>query len=209
VYKRATVLLFCLLAGTLAPPVAASSKLKVNPLPKEAGHQKVPIRVTLVLTDEFCSTVWQHKPTSENWPLGDTLCGYAEEVARGAFTGFVRTPKFKEIPEPETDAILVPKFVDASRAAGMTAWSESEVVLMLEWSAFDQSGKMAWAQTVRGTGRGKLRKRRLLAGALLVPPPIGRLNRETLQKALDELFLESFKQITSSPGMRRLATQQK
>jgi hypothetical protein len=183
--------------GILLPSwaVAGAWKLEVKPLPEDPTRGKLPIRVTLLLAEECCGLVKEISFLEKRKvALGEVLCGYAEEVARAAFADFIRRGEATR-PEAGTEAVLRLRFVDISWSSGMSAWSQQEVLILIEWMVLDREGKTLWAQTIRGVARGKL-------GTLF---SVSRRNRELLQAAVDDVFNQSLKQMISSPELRRLA----
>ena len=110
------------------------------------------IKADVVLSPEFCATtmkkgsVWTVK---ESFAVGENTCPKLETELAKIFTGLSRISKLPEPNDGAADIILVPKFGDIGATMAVGAFSNRELVVVLEWTALDRAGKTLWVQTVQ------------------------------------------------------------
>lgn len=125
----------------------------LNAQSASAPEGRLPIRAALVLTQEFCTSRVAHgKQQNQKTGLevGKVACVTFEPALKDVFARFTTVSD----PHDTGDAqlILIPTFVDAGVAVkGVTAFSNQELDLLLQWTAKDASGKTVWLQTVQGS----------------------------------------------------------
>jgi len=144
-------LLFCALACALVFPGVRSGAFGQTPPPADT---KLSLKAAIVLTPEFCATKSKEGTwgiNQENFEIGKVVCADLEPALNGAFAGVTRV----EAASSATDAqiILTPKFVDVAATQAKFAFSNRELVLVLEWTAKDASGKTVWIDTVQGSAK--------------------------------------------------------
>ena len=113
---------------------------------------RLPVRAALVLTQEFCTCRVAHGAQNQKSGLevGKVACVTFEPALKGVFAQLVTVSD----PHDTGDAqlILIPTFVDAGVAVkGVTAFSNQELNLLLQWRAKNASGKTVWLETVQGS----------------------------------------------------------
>lgn len=144
-------LLFCALACALVFPGVRSGAFGQTPPPADT---KLSLKAAIVLTPEFCATK-SKKGTwginQENFEIGKVVCADLEPALNGAFAGVTRV----EAASSATDAqiILTPNFVDVAATQAKFAFSNRELVLVLQWTGKDAAGKTVWIDTVQGSAR--------------------------------------------------------
>jgi len=114
---------------------------------------KLPLRVTLVLTPEFCATrMARGSQTSKfGFEVGKAACEEFEPTLKEAFASVTTT---SEAPKTgDIQLILIPKFVDVGSTVGMTAFSNRELDVILQWTVKDLSGTTIWIGTVQGSAK--------------------------------------------------------
>src|ERR1700684_1926303 len=127
-YFRA-VLLSCLLLSAAADVAMVAQAVS----PSDA---KLPLRAALVLTPEFCATRMANgskTTTKGGFEVGKVACVALEPALKEVFASLTSVPE-----EPKTgDAqlILIPKFVEVGATTGVTAFSNRELDVFLQWTA--------------------------------------------------------------------------
>ena len=102
----------------------------------------------VVLTHDFCTA--EVKRGDDVFRPGRLICPAAEEAVRNSFEHVIR---METAPNPEDTGghlVLVPRYSDMEVTTATTVAGKRKVGLLLEWSAFDPSGKILWVQTVEG-----------------------------------------------------------
>ena len=174
VFVRSINLGLCLLLTGLCFPVVAQTKLDLN--------------VALVLTPDFCGTV-SKKGTwginQEKFKIGKAACEELEPAIQGAFHQVQRV----EAPPPSSNnqLVLLPRFVDASANQTLGAFSNRELVVLVEWTVRDQTGKTVWVETVQGSAKHHMG------------------NTFTYQKNLKKIVTESVQDMANQSAAKMLA----
>jgi hypothetical protein len=115
--------------------------------------QKLSLTAALVLTPEFCATVnkkggWA---TEEKFPVGKAACNELEPALKGIFTSLTRVEDSSK--SGDAQLVLEPKFADVGATQKAFAFSKRELVVVVEWTVRDQSGKAIWIDTVQGSAK--------------------------------------------------------
>jgi hypothetical protein len=111
--------------------------------------QKLSLTAALVLTPEFCTTI--DKKKREKFPVGKYACTELEPVLKGIFTSLTRVDDSSKAGEAQV--VLEPKFADVGATEKGFAFSNRELVVVVEWTVRDQSGKVLWIETVQGSAK--------------------------------------------------------
>jgi hypothetical protein len=114
---------------------------------------KLRLRATLVLTPEFCATKiskgsWA--TMKETFEVGKVACADLQPALETVFT---TVTVVAATPSDGAQILLIPRFVDAGANVPMTAFSNREMDVFLEWTAKDMSGKTVWIETVQGSAK--------------------------------------------------------
>jgi hypothetical protein len=111
------------------------------------------LRAALVLTPEFCAAKtkkgsWAVRETFE---IGKAACAELEPALKGAFSGLTRVAAASS--SGDAQVVLLPRIVDVAATSAAGAFSNREMVVVLEWTVKDRSGKTVWIDTVQGTAK--------------------------------------------------------
>ena len=128
----------------LLPTRSVLAESQATPAP-----QKLSLTAALVLEHEFCATVNEKK--SEKFPVGKTACAELEPVLKGIFTSLIRVDDSSKAGDAQL--VLEPKFADVGATQAAIAFSNRELVVQVEWTVRDQSGKAIWIETVQGSSK--------------------------------------------------------
>ena len=89
--------------------------------------------------------------TKYGFEVGKAACVEFEPTLKEAFasvTTTTETPKTGDI-----QLVLIPKFVDVGSTMGVTAFSNRELDVILQWTVKDLSGTTIWIGTVQGSAK--------------------------------------------------------
>jgi hypothetical protein len=154
---------------------------------------KLSLRAALVLTPEFCETSLKPKgswATKEGgtFKVGKAACEEFEPALKGVFPNLIRV---SATPSPEdVQVVLLPRFIDADA----TQKQHREMVVWLEWTAKDKSGKTVWIETVQGSAKHG-------AGNLFTH---GKDMRLIVTDSVKDLARQSASKMAASPELRKL-----
>ena len=118
------------------------------------SDSKLSLKAALVLTPEFCATKiakgsWA--TIKETFEVGKIACAELEPALREAFSSV--TPA-TAIPSPgDAQVVLLPRFVDVAATTTVSAFSNREMDVFLEWTVKDTSGQTVWIETVQGSAK--------------------------------------------------------
>ncbi len=115
----------------------------------QPAPQKLSLTAALVLTPEFCSTV--NKKGSEKFPVGKDACAELAPALQGVFTSLVQVDDSSKAGGAQL--VLEPKFTNVGATQRAFAFSNRELVVLVEWTVRDQSGKVVWIETVQGSAK--------------------------------------------------------
>jgi hypothetical protein len=181
---------------------AYNQRLKVTPMEPLPEPDKLPLRATLVLSEQFCSRTYKvdQSRSLRTWVyrMGKTLCAHAENVARDSFSEVVVAKEETTSAGQDTDVVVTPRLIAVLvdfPDFPQSIWAEQEVEIILEWTITDRTGKLLWTHTDGGISR-------LRAGSFLTR---ARLNRLAMQRAVDEVFRKFRGLIVSSQELHTLA----
>ena len=109
--------------------------------------------MALVLTPEFCATITKGAPftTKEEFKIGKAACTELEPALKAVFPNLVRVEAASS--SGDAKVTLLPKFVDVVATMGVTAFSNREMTVILEWTVKDMSGNTVWLGTVQGSAK--------------------------------------------------------
>src|ERR1041385_463183 len=109
---------------------------------------------SLILSPEFCETSIKKGSFisgKETFEIGKEVCPQMEKTLQTVFSGLTRASKESEAGSAQL--VLIPKFVDLGATKTATAFSDRELVILLEWTIKDAAGKPVWVETVQGSGK--------------------------------------------------------
>lgn len=146
------------LSFTVAACFLAPSLTQEPAPPKQTTHGKYALEAVLVLPKNECSA--ESKKGNwvigkEKYKVGELLCPTAESVVALVFEKYTR---FETVPEKGSSpgkVILNFRFVDLEATRTATAFGKRKMVLLMEWTATDDTGKVFWVQTIEGNAEEK------------------------------------------------------
>ena len=171
---------------------------QVTAQPSAAG--KYPLEAILVLTPDQCSEESKKGDWvigKEKYRMGELLCPAAEATMQLVFEKYARAEAPLEKGSAPGKVILTPKFVDLETTRTVTAFGKRKMVLLVEWTATDETGKVFWVQTIEGNAAQK-------AGNLFTA---GSHRRKLLEAIRKDLADKSAQALRQSPEFQKLAQQ--
>lgn len=112
------------------------------------------LRAALLVTPEFCDTKFKKgswATIKETFEVGKIACAELEPALAQVFSSV--TPVTAIPSSGDTQVVLIPRFVDVGATTTMSAFSNREMDVFLEWTVKDMSGKTVWIETVQGSSR--------------------------------------------------------
>jgi len=144
-------------AADTKPAMDVKPTTDVKPTPDvKPAEGKLPFKAALVLTPEFCATKVKPKGSAmtKEWgtfDIGKSACEELEPALKGVFVNLTRVAA---VPSPEdAQLVLLPRIVDVNATTASIAFSNREMVVIVEWTVKDTSGKTVWIETVQGSAK--------------------------------------------------------
>lgn len=140
-----------LLWSLLLPPISVTARGQDTAQP--AG-QKLSFNAALVLSPEFCATKTKKGTwgvNQETFPIGKAACTELEPALKNAFSNLTSVQEAPSSGSPQV--VLVPRFVDIGATQKLGAFSNRELVVLVEWTVKDPAGKTLWVETVQGSAK--------------------------------------------------------
>ena len=136
---------YSVLLGLSCPVISRAQSTPVS---------KLNLRAALVLTPEFCATQikkgkWMSN--QERFDVGKAVCSELGPALKDVLTEV--TSVDATAAAGDAQIILVPRFIDVTATQAKIAFSNRELVLLVEWTAKDRSGKTLWLETVQGSAK--------------------------------------------------------
>jgi hypothetical protein len=156
-----------------------------------AAPKKLSLTAALVLTPEFCATV--NKKKSEKFPVGKTACAELEPVLKGIFTSLTSVDDSSKAGDAQV--VLEPKFADVAATEAAIAFSNRELVVQVEWTVRDQTGKAIWIETVQGSAK------RHIGNAFTY----GSNLKHIVQESVQDMAEQSAAKMSSAPQLLKLS----
>lgn len=165
---------------------------------KQSAESKYPLEAILVLTPDQCSA--QSKKGNwvignEKFPVEELLCKPAESAVQQVFEKYTRVETVPEKGSMPGKIIVVPKFTDVEATRTATAFGKRKIVLLVEWTVMDESGKVFWVQTVKGYAEEK-------SGNAFTG---GSHRRKMIEAVKQDLIDKSVQAMRQSPEFQKLA----
>lgn len=142
--------------ATDTKPADTKPATDAKPADAKPADAKLPIKAALVLTPEFCATKIKPKGSAltKEWgsfDVGKAACEQLEPALKEAFSNLTRVDA---LPAPQAaQLLLLPRIVDVNATTAMGAFSNREMVIVLEWTAKDPAGNTVWLETVQGSAK--------------------------------------------------------
>ena len=131
----------------------------------------------------------------EKYRMGELLCPAAESAVQQVFEKYTRVESVPEKGSASGKVIITPRFVDLENTRTVTAFGKRKMVLLVEWTATDEAGKVFWVQTVEGNAKEK-------TGNLFTA---GGHRRKMLESIKKDLTDKSVQAMRLSPEFQKLA----
>jgi len=183
-----------LLSLALCCPLLVSGFFAISQEQAQPAPQKLSLTAALVLTPEFCATV--NKKGHEEFPVGKAACTELEPALKGVFTSLTRVEDSSKAGDAEV--VLEPKFEDAAATQKAFAFSKRELVVLVEWTVRDQSGKAIWMDTAQGSAKRH-------QGNLFT---YGGNKKHIIEDSVRDMAQESAAKMSSSPELLKLSIAQ-
>ena len=113
---------------------------------KQSTEGKYSIEAVLVLTPDQCSEESKKGDWvigKEKYRMGELLCPTAESAVQQVFEKYTRVETLPEKGSAPGKIVLRPKLVDLEATKTTTAFGKRKMVLLVEWTATDESGKVS------------------------------------------------------------------
>jgi hypothetical protein len=187
-----------LLVALYGSPLLVVSVTARNQTPQ--ALPKLALTAALVLTPEFCATVNKkgHEAFlggSEKFAVGKTACNELEPALNGVFTSLTRVDDSSKA--GGVQLVLEPRFADVGATQRAFAFSKRELVVLVEWTARDQSGKIVWLDTAQGSAK------RHIGNAFTY----GSNLKHIVEDSVRDMAEQSAAKMSSSPQLLKLSAQ--
>jgi hypothetical protein len=166
---------------------------------------KLALKAALVLTPEFCAdkvtqgSFWTNGKTKLF--IGKGACVQFEPILSSVFSSLTRIADASAAGDAQV--VLVPRLVNASIKTGF-GYTYAEVVVLLEWTVKDRSGKTVWLETVEGHAKDTTPEKgangKYVKGEAWVVIP-----NHAVKDAVDDLAQKSASKMAASPELQKLA----
>lgn len=171
--------------------------LLMSTFPADAQNSPPPVRqlsltAVVVLTPEFCTTV--NKQGNEKFEIGKASCKVLVPALQNAFTKIAQVGD--ESKTGDAQVVLEPRFADTSTTHKVFAFSSRELMLGVEWTARDSSGKILWIGTVQGSAK------RHMGNAFTY----AHNQKKILEESAQDMADQSAATISSAPELLKLST---
>lgn len=146
--------LYFLAAATFCALLLSAAKVAAVAQIAPAPDTKLALKATLVVTPEFCATKFTKgswATVKETFEVGKIACaelGPALQKVFSSLTSVTAAPS-----SADAQVVLTPRFVDVGATVGVTAFSNREMDVFLEWTVKDAAGKTIWIETVQGSSK--------------------------------------------------------
>jgi hypothetical protein len=137
----------CFLAAFLAQEPA---------LVNQSTEGKYAFEAILVVSADQCS----EESKKGNWVIGkekfrvgELLCPATESAVEQVFEKYTRVESLPEKGSTPGKVVLSFRFIDLEATRTASAFGKRKMVLLLEWTATDESGKVFWVQTVEANAK--------------------------------------------------------
>lgn len=168
--------------------------IQTTVLPPETMVQKIPLKVALVMDSNWTNYTFKFGKMGDTWeyPLGGPLMDYARSVSSHSFQEVTESPDASSVPS-SADVILSPAVAKMDHAAGMLAWQDRKLIMLVEWTMRDRNSKnMVWLSTIEANAAHS-------AGNLFTG---GGNERRLFQALFDELTTNTLRAFQEAPEIK-------
>jgi hypothetical protein len=147
---RPLALAFALLCSIMLPTVCMTASGQTA----SPTVHKLSLTAAVVLAPEFCATktkkgTWM--ANQETFAVGAAACADIEPALKDIFSNLTRVESSAS--SGDAQLVLMPRFVDVNATQKGFAFSDREMIVSVEWTAKDNSGKTVWVGTVQGSAK--------------------------------------------------------
>ena len=136
-------------------PACSAGRVRDSPWSEHVARRcKTLLNAAPVLTPEFCATKTKKGTwgiNQETFPVGKAACAELEPALKGVFPGLTQVEAASSAGNAQV--VLMPKFVDIGATQTLGAFSNRELVVLVEWTVKDKLGKTVWVETVQGSSK--------------------------------------------------------
>ncbi len=157
-----------------------------------AVDTKLPLKAALVLTPEFCTTKTKMKNEHQTLETGKVAYAELEAPLEDVFLNVTRVAAASS--PGEAQVVLLPRLVDVGATLTM-GYGNREMIVVLEWTVKDASGKTVWIETVQGSAQHHL-------GNMAT---YGKNLKLILNDSVKDAAKQSAVKMSASPELRKLA----
>lgn len=169
------------------------------PASSQSASPKLNLSAELVLTSDFCSAEMKKgnglTSAKDKFLVGKTICSRIVDPMSPIFASFT---KLDVVPAPNSstaDVVLVPKVGHIGATQKSFAFSNRELVVILEWTALDRQGKTLWIGTVRAEAK------RHMGNVITHGDNMRKITDDVVYEAIQK----SIQTIGSAPELQKLA----
>ena len=159
--------------------------------------EKINLKIGLAILPELTDAKYEFHFAGDKWllPLGENLTRNSESLAKQLFSSVTVQNVTTAEALPGMEATLILRMKTIEQSSGAAAWTEAATTIVLEWSLKDSKNTVVWADTIRADAKSKL-------GTAF--------NRNSnsekrVKTAIEKAFQDSFRAISTSPEIRKLA----
>jgi hypothetical protein len=182
--------LLCMLVFSVASVMSRGQTLS-------SANTKLALKAALVLTPEFCATKIKDTTLHRgDFEIGNAACAALEPALRGVFPDLIRVDESAAVKDAQV--VLLPRVVDARTTQPgnvLHDFNRRNMVVELEWTVKDMSGRTVWIGTVQGTATGHV-------GSAVT---IGKDRKILVQAAMTNAAEQSASDISLAPELRKFA----
>ncbi len=155
----------------------------------------LPLKAALVLTPEFCATetsVGAWGINQEKFKVGNAACAELEPALKGVFSTLTRVDAASSAGDAQV--VLVPKFGDIAPTQPSMGHYHRELLVSVEWTVKDKSGKTVWLETIQGSAK------RSIGNGFTHNKNLKRIVADSVKEAAQQ----SAAKMSASPELRKL-----
>jgi hypothetical protein len=158
------------------------------------------LKAALILTPEFCATTFKKRiyRQMQTFEVGKDACAELEPALKAVFPDLSRLMTAPQ--SGEVQIVLLPRIIDAHPTSPAAFTGRTQMVVLLEWTAMDASGKPVWIETLQGTA--EVRQHYGFSGITL-PDAF----RRGLEQAVEDVAKQSAAKMSSAPEFRKPSAQ--
>ena len=117
---------------------------------------------------------------------------HLEPALKGVFLSLARVDA--DPTSGDAQLVLMPKFVDVGATQSLGAFSNRELVVLVEWTVKDKAGKTVWVETVEGSAKHHM-------GNAFTH---GKNVKKIIEDSVEDMAKQSASKMSSSPELAKL-----